>query len=147
MGKRKSARKPQQKRQPKLDTTFRCLNCDQENSVTVKLERDKGIGTLGCKKCAQTFQAKITRLDGAVDVYGEWVDACERVNRDRNKRIAEDDLFGSDDEGQAADSYARPPPRARARVASPPPPARASARDEYGVPEQLSDSGSEIDDF
>ena len=47
--------------------------------MTVKLDRKQGIGSLSCKVCGQTHQTNITFLDQAVDVYANWVDACEAV--------------------------------------------------------------------
>ncbi|KAK5243839.1 hypothetical protein LTR16_007802, partial [Cryomyces antarcticus] len=83
-GKRKkSSRKPQgpKKREP-LSTTFQCLFCNHENSVTVKLEKKIGVGQLSCKICGQTFQSGINYLSAAVDVYSDWVDACDAVAKD-----------------------------------------------------------------
>jgi len=62
-----------------LPTVFQCLFCNHEKSVTVKLDRKQGIGSLLCKVCGQTHQTNITFLDQAVDVYASWVDACEAV--------------------------------------------------------------------
>lgn len=81
MGKRKkSSRKPGQKKKreplgsvncsfsaPHVpmddlpDTTFTCLFCHHDNSVTVKLDRKEGIAQLVCKICGQSFQSKVNR--------------------------------------------------------------------------------------
>ncbi|KAK7749884.1 hypothetical protein SLS53_000466 [Cytospora paraplurivora] len=81
MGKRKkSSRKPMgKKRNDPLPTVFTCLFCNHENSVTVKIDKKAGIGSLECKVCGQRFQCTINYLSAAVDVYGEWVDAAEAV--------------------------------------------------------------------
>ncbi|KAI5791426.1 transcription elongation factor Elf1 like-domain-containing protein [Pyronema domesticum] len=81
MGKRKkSSRKPQgpKKREP-LNNTFNCLFCNHEDSVTCKLDKKAGIGSLSCKVCAQAFQSNINYLSHAVDVYSDWVDACDEI--------------------------------------------------------------------
>ncbi|KAK0728007.1 transcription elongation factor Elf1 like-domain-containing protein [Lasiosphaeria miniovina] len=78
MGKRKkSSRKPQgpRKNEP-LATVFTCLFCNHEKSVSVKLDKKAGVGTLDCKTCSQKFQCGINYLSAAVDVYSEWVDAA-----------------------------------------------------------------------
>jgi len=62
-----------------LATTFQCLFCNHENSVSVKLERKQGIGNLVCKVCGQSFQTSINALSAAVDVYADWIDACDAV--------------------------------------------------------------------
>lgn len=59
-GKRKSAAKPQgpRKNEP-LATIFPCLFCNHEKSVSVKLEKKMGVGTLNCKVCNQQFQCAV----------------------------------------------------------------------------------------
>ncbi|KAL1302566.1 hypothetical protein AAFC00_002948 [Neodothiora populina] len=80
MGKRKSSSKPQgpKKREP-LATSFQCLFCNHENSVTVKIDKKSGTGDLSCKVCGQSFQTGVNYLSQAVDVYSDWVDACDAV--------------------------------------------------------------------
>jgi len=84
MGKRKkSSRKPQgPKKTDPLPTTFTCLFCNHERSVSVKLDRKAGVGELTCIVCGQKFQCGINYLSAPVDVYGEWVDAAEAVAKD-----------------------------------------------------------------
>ncbi|KAA8901577.1 transcription elongation factor 1, partial [Sphaerosporella brunnea] len=80
-GKRKkSSRKPQgpKKREP-LQTAFNCLFCNHEDAVTCKLDKKAGIGHLSCKICGQQFQSSINYLSHAVDVYSEWIDACDEI--------------------------------------------------------------------
>ncbi|KAI9746440.1 MAG: hypothetical protein M1818_000153 [Claussenomyces sp. TS43310] len=77
MGKRKkAAKKPTgpRKNEP-LATSFACLFCNHEKSVSVKLDRKAGVD-----------------LSAAVDVYSEWVDACDSVAKE--------------DTGEARDDYA-----------------------------------------
>ncbi|RWQ99612.1 transcription elongation factor 1, partial [Paecilomyces variotii] len=62
-----------------LPTTFSCLFCNHENSVIVKLDKKLGLGNLSCKVCGQRFQTGINYLSAAVDVYSDWVDACDAV--------------------------------------------------------------------
>ncbi|OJD38874.1 transcription elongation factor [Diplodia corticola] len=81
MGKRKkAAKKPSQpKKKESLATTFQCLFCNHENSVLVKLDKKAAIGHLSCKVCGVSFQCNINALSAAVDVYYDWVDACDAV--------------------------------------------------------------------
>lgn len=84
MGKRKkSSRKPQgpKKKEP-LPTAFPCLFCNHEKSVSVKLEKKAGTGELSCKVCGQHFQTGINYLSAAVDVYSDWIDACDAVAKE-----------------------------------------------------------------
>ncbi|KAK3066262.1 hypothetical protein LTS18_001865 [Coniosporium uncinatum] len=83
MGKRKKASKPQgPKKRDTLPTNFQCLFCNHENSVSVKLEKKVGVGHLSCKVCGQTFQTGINYLSAAVDVYADWIDACDSVAKE-----------------------------------------------------------------
>ncbi|KAF1971751.1 Elf1-domain-containing protein [Bimuria novae-zelandiae CBS 107.79] len=82
MGKRKSAKKIQgPKKKEKLPTTFQCLFCNHENSVSVSIEKKSGVGNLQCKVCGQTFQTSTNYLSAPVDVYADWVDAAEAVKQ------------------------------------------------------------------
>ncbi|TVY85191.1 Transcription elongation factor 1-like protein [Lachnellula suecica] len=83
MGKRKAAKKPQgKKRNEPLAKTFPCLFCNHEKSVSVDIDKKGGVGNLSCKVCSQQFQCAINYLSAAVDVYSEWVDACDTVAKD-----------------------------------------------------------------
>lgn len=96
MGKRKkSSRKPQgpKKREP-LATTFPCLFCNHENSVSVKLDKKGGIGELSCKVCGQSFQSGINYLSAAVDVYSDWIDACDSVAKEGGEPDEGLDAYG-----------------------------------------------------
>ncbi|TVY44677.1 Transcription elongation factor 1-like protein, partial [Lachnellula subtilissima] len=62
--------------------SFPCLFCNHENSVSVEIDKKGGVGNLSCKVCSQQFQCAINYLSAAVDVYSEWVDACDTVAKD-----------------------------------------------------------------
>jgi len=96
MGKRKKAAKPQgpKKKEP-LSTTFSCLFCNHEKSITCKLDKKASVGTLSCKVCAQTFQTDINSLSAPVDVYSDWIDACDAVTKESAGMGGEDDYGGS----------------------------------------------------
>ncbi|TKA73473.1 hypothetical protein B0A55_05948 [Friedmanniomyces simplex] len=84
MGKRKkSSRKPMgpKKRDP-LATSFKCPFCDHESSVAVQIDKKNYIGVVDCRNCGQHYQSSsdMRSLMQAVDVYYEWIDACEDVN-------------------------------------------------------------------
>ncbi|KAK5083202.1 hypothetical protein LTR05_007086 [Lithohypha guttulata] len=110
MGKRKSkAAKPAgpKKREP-LSTAFTCLFCNHEKAVQVKLDKKNAIGDLYCKICGQKFQSSINYLSAPVDVYSDWIDACESVAQEAaadNEPNAEDKAFSN---------YASERPRATA---------------------------------
>ncbi|KAG0370074.1 transcription elongation factor Elf1 like-domain-containing protein [Gamsiella multidivaricata] len=80
MGKRKSSRKPQAKVKKVLDTQFDCVACFHEKSINCKLDFDQKVGHLQCRMCGVSYTCAINYLSHAVDVYHDWIDACEAVN-------------------------------------------------------------------
>ncbi|KAJ1975040.1 hypothetical protein H4R34_004489 [Dimargaris verticillata] len=83
MGKRKSARKPVKKEKVRLDKVFDCLFCNHEKSIVVKLDREHKIGHINCRVCPAAYQAPINYLSDPIDVYSDWIDACEDVNKEK----------------------------------------------------------------
>ncbi|KAJ2391181.1 hypothetical protein GGI23_005468 [Coemansia sp. RSA 2559] len=135
MGKRKSSRKVVKKERPKLETVFPCLFCNHEKTIQVAMDKEHKVGNLKCKICGATYQAAINHLSEPVDVYGEWIDACEEAKQRELEEL--------DQEGGSSDEYRRGAPHSQqARAAAPP---RGDV-DEHGVPNRLSDE-SDIDDF
>merc|ERR1711934_994636 len=82
MGRRKSKRKPPPKNRATepLDTLFNCPFCNHEKSCEVKMEKTKNTGNIRCMVCMEDFQATINFLSEPIDVYNEWIDACEEAN-------------------------------------------------------------------
>ncbi|KAM9819581.1 transcription elongation factor 1 homolog isoform X1 [Syngnathus acus] len=83
MGRRKSKRKPPTKKKMTgdLDTQFTCPFCNHEKSCDVKMERTRNTGIISCTVCLEEFQTPITYLSEPVDVYSDWIDACESANQ------------------------------------------------------------------
>ncbi|XP_051940659.1 transcription elongation factor 1 homolog [Hippocampus zosterae] len=83
MGRRKSKRKPPPKKKitGDLDTQFTCPFCNHEKSCDVKMERTRNTGIISCTVCLEEFQTPITYLSEPVDVYSDWIDACESANQ------------------------------------------------------------------
>jgi transcription elongation factor Elf1 len=50
--------------------------------VSVSIEKKTGVGNLQCKVCGQTFQTPINTLSAPVDVYADWIDACDAVAKE-----------------------------------------------------------------
>ncbi|XP_052011987.1 transcription elongation factor 1 homolog [Apodemus sylvaticus] len=82
MGRRKSSRKPpsQKKRTGTLETEFTCPFCNHEKSCEAKMNHARKIGDISCAVCREEFQTPITHLSEPVDVFSDWVDACEAAN-------------------------------------------------------------------
>ena len=86
---------------PGVETTFTCLFCHHDKSVTVRLDRKEGIAQLFCKVCDQRYQSKVNRklhllflwswvfiviflsdLTEPIDIYSEWIDAADAAERE-----------------------------------------------------------------
>lgn len=61
----------------------------------MKLDKKAGVGNLHCKVCGQHFQTGINYLSAHVDVYSDWIDACENVAQEAAAQEAEDQKFSS----------------------------------------------------
>ena len=84
MAKKKSKRKAPvsaAKRRPKLETTFNCPFCNREKSVECRLDRASEVGIAKCRGCGESYRTVISaKLSDPIDIYSEWIDACERAN-------------------------------------------------------------------
>lgn len=61
----------------------------------MKLDKKHAVGDLWCKICGQKWQTNINYLSAAVDVYADWIDACENVAQEAVAQEAEDKKFSS----------------------------------------------------
>ncbi|KMZ10963.1 transcription elongation factor 1 homolog isoform X2 [Drosophila sechellia] len=77
MGRRKSKRKPPPKRKniEPLDQQFNCPFCNHEKS-----DKSRNTAKITCRVCLEDFQTGINFLSEPIDVYNDWVDACETAN-------------------------------------------------------------------
>lgn len=114
MGKRKSStRKPAKKIKQTLDVQFTCLFCNHEKSVICTLDKKNLLGELHCKICGQNFQTAIHGLSQPVDVYSDWIDACEDLAEEAEKNGYEgddhdrDDVYSDDDDDHNVDRRGR----------------------------------------
>lgn len=99
MGKRKSsARKPAKKIKQTLDTTFTCLFCNHEKLVICTIDKKNLLGELHCKICGQSFQTAIHALSQPVDIYSDWIDACEDLAEEAEKNGDAGEYSDDDDE-------------------------------------------------
>jgi transcription elongation factor Elf1 len=44
------------------------------------MDWDREIGTVECVVCKEGWSGKINHLTEAVDLYSDWLDACESAN-------------------------------------------------------------------
>ena len=82
MGRRKSRKKPSNtKRQFTISTAFQCPYCSHEKSVTVKVDQKVHTAYLKCNKCEEQYQTPCNYLTEPIDVYSEWRDEIERLQK------------------------------------------------------------------
>ncbi|KAL8687022.1 MAG: hypothetical protein Q9218_006691 [Villophora microphyllina] len=55
------------------------------------MDKKAGIGELSCKVCGQQFQTGINYLSAGVDVYSDWIDACDSVAKEAADAAGDDD--------------------------------------------------------
>ncbi|XP_047122331.1 transcription elongation factor 1 homolog [Hydra vulgaris] len=82
MGRRRAKRKAPQKKKilGTLENQFNCPFCNHEKSCDVKMDKQRNVGHISCRVCLEDFQTPITYLSEPVDVFGDWIDACEEAN-------------------------------------------------------------------
>ncbi|EFC46615.1 hypothetical protein NAEGRDRAFT_79089 [Naegleria gruberi] len=85
MGKRATRKPPPKKVVPKLPTSFDCPFCNNTSTVECTIDRKKSQGRLNCQICGAQYQTNITYITDPIDVYSEWIDECEKVNREKEE--------------------------------------------------------------
>ena len=60
---------------------FATLTLTKANhKILVKMDRARSVGSVKCNVCMEEFQTTINYLSETVDVYADWIDACEKAN-------------------------------------------------------------------
>ncbi|XP_017782697.1 PREDICTED: transcription elongation factor 1 homolog [Nicrophorus vespilloides] len=82
MGRRKSKRQAPTRRKAiePLDQQFNCPFCNHEQSCEVKMDKGRNTAKISCRVCKEDFQTNINILYDPIDVYNDWIDACELAN-------------------------------------------------------------------
>mmetsp|Transcript_10240 Transcript_10240/g.12219 ORF Transcript_10240/g.12219 Transcript_10240/m.12219 type:complete len:122 (+) Transcript_10240:46-411(+) len=108
MGRRKSKAKVVKKIRRKTATVFDCPFCNHRQSCEVKFDHKAQTALIRCRICTERFQMKTNNLTEPIDVYSEWIDETERVNKDDEEYEREvgesmDKALGNDqDQGDKA---------------------------------------------
>ena len=83
MGRRKSRKKPPStKRKEGVPKNFDCPFCNHEKSVECRIDKQRKLGIIVCTVCGADYKTTIDVLTEAVDVYSEWIDACEEAKNE-----------------------------------------------------------------
>lgn len=90
MGGKKSSAKPAPKIKPKLASQFNCPFCSHANSVEVKMDRRAQVGYLKCRVCVAEYEMRIDPLHQPVDVFADWIDECEALNKVAVRKLGRD---------------------------------------------------------
>ena len=80
MGKKKSSAPVAKRPKLKVDTVFSCPACNKADSVTCEMDFNRKLGTVTCKNCKASYASDITQISEPIDVYSDWIDACEALH-------------------------------------------------------------------
>ena len=59
---------------------FDCPLCGKKDSCAVRLDFEHKLGTIDCDGCGAEWSTRVEALHAPIDVYSDWIDACEAVN-------------------------------------------------------------------
>ncbi|KAI4977061.1 transcription elongation factor 1 homolog [Hordeum vulgare subsp. vulgare] len=107
MAKRKSMSSKMASRKkpaPKLETTFCCPFCNHPGGVSCTIDLKLYVASAVCYVCQEAYHTTAHHLTEPVDIYHDWIDACEKANEDvddvdghkRQRRVGSDDDDDSD---------------------------------------------------
>lgn len=57
-----------------ITNKFDCPKCNHEKVVSCKINRSQNVGEAICSVCESNYRCTVTKLDGFIDVYHNWVD-------------------------------------------------------------------------
>eukprot|EP00191_Tetraselmis_sp_GSL018_P008484 CAMPEP_0177617634 /NCGR_PEP_ID=MMETSP0419_2-20121207/25033_1 /TAXON_ID=582737 /ORGANISM="Tetraselmis sp., Strain GSL018" /LENGTH=66 /DNA_ID=CAMNT_0019116251 /DNA_START=240 /DNA_END=440 /DNA_ORIENTATION=+ len=63
-----------------MEKQFTCPFCNHEKSVQVKMNFKDKRGEAKCTMCSEYYNCEINPISEEIDVYSDWIDACEKVN-------------------------------------------------------------------
>src|SRR4051794_41007142 len=91
MGKRKSKARVMKKAVATVATVFSCPFCNHNNTVECKLNYNTNLGLLKCRVCSVNYQMEINHLTEPIDIYSEWIDETEKINKINLNKQDDDD--------------------------------------------------------
>lgn len=81
MAKKKSRKQQVKKKAETVAVVFDCPFCNNKKTVEVKFLKKELKSTIECRLCKSNWSTKYSSLLEPIDVYSEWIDECERVNK------------------------------------------------------------------
>ncbi len=65
------------KKAASVPRVFKCIFCNGEETVTVRMDAAAGLADLSCRLCGEAFQTRIHSLSDPIDVFSEWLDETQ----------------------------------------------------------------------
>ncbi|CAI2382532.1 unnamed protein product [Moneuplotes crassus] len=149
MGGRKKQQAPKAAKKYTIPTVFDCPFCNQHESVEVKIETEAAVGNVFCRLCSASFQTSVHHLMEPIDIYCEWIDQSEKLQKEMDSKDKKtlkaatgdfQDDFDNEAEGEGdyADEQEEPAPMMKKTIENP----------EEAAPAKDDDAeGEESDDY
>ena len=81
MAKKKSRKAPVKIKKETVATIFDCPFCNNKKVVEAKIIKKEMKGTIECRLCESKWACKISSLSEPIDIYSEWIDECDKINK------------------------------------------------------------------
>ncbi len=81
MAKKKSRQKVIKIKKDVVSTVFDCPFCNNKKTVEVIMNKKELRSIIKCRICTSSWSMKWNNLLEPIDVYSEWIDECEKVNK------------------------------------------------------------------
>ena len=104
----------QTKKRVTLAKRFKCPFCANEDVVECIMKLKEGTGSLNCRICDASFQMPIHHLHEPIDVFSEWLDACEAAEKGTSGGGGNRDDDVGDLQQNNSEDYGRPGEQKRA---------------------------------
>eukprot|EP00345_Euplotes_harpa_P014020 CAMPEP_0168343528 /NCGR_PEP_ID=MMETSP0213-20121227/16158_1 /TAXON_ID=151035 /ORGANISM="Euplotes harpa, Strain FSP1.4" /LENGTH=129 /DNA_ID=CAMNT_0008350863 /DNA_START=8 /DNA_END=397 /DNA_ORIENTATION=+ len=93
MARKKSRKVARTVTKAKVDTVFDCPFCNDNKTVEVSIDNSQGVANIKCRVCLAKFQTEIHHLTQPIDVYCEWIDECEKLNKKGPEETKEEEEY------------------------------------------------------
>ncbi len=81
MSKKKSRKQVKKTISETVSTVFDCPFCNNKKTVEVQIIKKEALAIIKCRVCTSNWSMKWSSLVEPIDVYSEWIDECEKVNK------------------------------------------------------------------
>lgn len=81
MAKKKSRKIVSKVKKEEIATIFDCPFCNNKRVIEVKISKKDFKAQINCRICKCNYNTKANGLTEPIDVYSEWIDECEKINK------------------------------------------------------------------